>query len=78
MSAKVTVNTTGLQGQIDPGLHPVTASVHFVATPWILLVVLLLLILGLAWAYQRRRRRLKRATGPQPDPVKPQGAVKTP
>lgn len=72
MSAKVTVDTTGLQGQVDPGLHPVTASVHFLAIPWILLVVLLLLILGLAWGYARRRRR-KRPVEPSRDLAKPQG-----
>jgi hypothetical protein len=58
MSASVTIGTRGLQGDVTPGLHPVTSSVHFLAIPWILLVVLLLLILGLArWYWRRRRRR---------------------
>jgi cbb3-type cytochrome oxidase subunit 3 len=57
MSSKVTITTQALQGDVVTGLHPVTSSVHFLAIPWILLVVLLLLILGLAWTYWRRRRR---------------------
>jgi hypothetical protein len=74
MSAKVTVTPAGLQGDIDTGLHPVTASVHFPAIPWILLVVLLLLILGLGWSYERRRRRRKKVIAPSSNQVEPQGA----
>jgi Bacterial protein of unknown function (DUF916) len=64
MTAKVDIDPAGLQGEIDPGLHPVTSSVHFLAIPWIPLVVVLLLILGLAGAYARRRRRKRRLAVP--------------
>jgi Bacterial protein of unknown function (DUF916) len=62
MSATVTVIPQGLQGEIDPGLHPVTSTVHFLAIPWIVVIVLLILILGLALGYWRRRRRKRKAT----------------
>jgi hypothetical protein len=62
MSATVTVIPQGLQGEIDPGLHPLTSTVHLLAIPWIVLIVLLILILGLALGYWRRRRRKRRAT----------------
>jgi WxL interacting protein linking bacterial and host surfaces len=73
MSAKVTVSPQGLQGDVDPGLGPVSSSVHFLAIPWILLVVLLLLILGLCYRYWRRRRR--RPAEPQSVVTEPQGAT---
>lgn len=72
MTAKVTIDPQGLQGDIDTGLHPVSSSVHFLAIPWILLVVLLLLIIGLCGRYWRRRRR-KRAGAPLSEISEPQG-----
>jgi hypothetical protein len=74
MSAKVTVNPQGLQGDIDTGLVPVSSSVHFLAIPWLLVVVLLLLMLGLCYRYWRRRR-LRRAEGSHRDILEPQGAT---
>lgn len=76
MSAKVTIIPAGLQGEVDPGLHSVSASVHFLAIPSIVLVLLLLLLLGLGWAYVRRRRRHQRTVTPPSDLREPQG-VKT-
>ena len=79
-SAKVTITEEGLQGDLDTGLHPVSSSVHFLAIPWILLIVLLLLILGLAFGYWRRRRRKRQARpadghggSPQASGDQPQG-----
>jgi hypothetical protein len=61
MSVQVSIDETGLQGDLTPGLHSVTSSVHSLAIPWILLIVLLLLILGLARGYRRRRRKSRPA-----------------
>jgi hypothetical protein len=62
MSAKVTINEQGLQTQIDPGLHAVTARVHFWAIPWILLI-LLLLVVGVLAYWRRRFSRRGRVAG---------------
>jgi hypothetical protein len=56
MNATVTVTPTKLASDSDPALGPVTASAHFWAVPWALLVLLLLLGGG-TWAYLRRRAR---------------------
>jgi Bacterial protein of unknown function (DUF916) len=64
MKAKVTINTEPLQGEVDPGVKPVSSSVHFLAIPWFWLVVLLLLILGLAGYLIRRRHRQAAAVSP--------------
>ena len=64
MTAKVAVDAEGLQGEVNPGLHPATSSVHFFAIPWIVVVVLLLLILGLAGLVIRWRRRKHRVAPP--------------
>jgi hypothetical protein len=73
MSAKVTIATEGLPGDVDPGLRPVSSSVHFFAIPWILLIVLLLLILGLGWRYWRHRQS-KRSAGRHREQPSLQGA----
>jgi hypothetical protein len=76
-SAKVTIVPQSLEGDANPGLHPVSSSVHFLAIPWILVLVLLLVILGFAgWRWRRRRRRSEATVsgGAAPDPD-PQGAA---
>jgi hypothetical protein len=63
-TAKVSVTPQGIVGEVNPGLHTVTASTHFWAIPWILLAIILLLI-GLAvLAYVRRRRRKRGVVAP--------------
>jgi Bacterial protein of unknown function (DUF916) len=72
MSGTVTVTPEGISGQVDPGLRPVSSTVHFLAIPWILLIVVLLMIVGLAGWYWRRRRRLRGATGADQGVSQPQ------
>lgn len=62
-SAKVTVKPEGTLGDPAPGIGTVSSSVHFLAIPWIILLVLLLLILGFALWYWRRRRRRRQPQG---------------
>lgn len=69
MTAKVTITEQGLSGDINPGLHVVSSSVHFLAIPWLLVLVLLLLILGLTLGYWKRRRG--RASQPADLPTTP-------
>lgn len=72
MSGKVTVTPQGLSGQVDPGLRPVSATVRFLAIPWILLIVALLIIGGLVGRYWRHRRRHRGATGSDQSVSQPQ------
>jgi hypothetical protein len=73
MSATVTVTPQPLSGQEDGSLRPVSASVHFVAIPWILLIVVVLAALGLAGWYWRRRRRRRSVPGAGQSVSEPQG-----
>jgi hypothetical protein len=75
MSATVLIHPAPLQGEPATGLTSVSSSVHFLAIPWILLVVLLLLLLGLGlWYWRRRRRRRSQSpVGRHRAPVEAQG-----
>ena len=46
MSTTVTVSATVLSGDVNPGAGPWTASTHFWAIPWALMVLIVLLVLG--------------------------------
>ncbi len=64
MTGTVTVRALGLSTDLDPKAGPWTASTHFWAIPWTLLLLLLLLLTGL-WVRRRRAhaRRHPRETG---------------
>jgi hypothetical protein len=59
MSAKVSIDVQGLQGQVDTGLHPVEAKKDFLAVPWVILAGLLVLLLMIWRAVRRRRKRAR-------------------
>jgi hypothetical protein len=74
-SAKVRIVPEGLQGDVNPGVHVTSASVHVWAIPWLLLIVILLVIGYVAYRIGRRRRRRKRGTGDsRTSTTAPQGA----
>lgn len=59
MTATVSLTPQGLQGDVNPGIHAVSASTHFWAVPWLLIAIVLLLLLAIAVEIARRRRRRK-------------------
>jgi len=64
MKATVTVHPAGLQGQVTPNVPVVSASVHFLAIPWVILIALLLVLLWLLLLFLRRRRRKRLNVAP--------------
>jgi hypothetical protein len=58
-SAKVEIVPQGLRGAINPGLHPESASAHFWAVPWLLILIVVVLIAATAVSISRRRRTRK-------------------
>ena len=75
MTTDVTVTALALPGDVDPAAGPWTASTHFWAVPWALLILVGLILLVLAlMAFERRRRSAGqdgRPGGPG-DPVEPE------
>jgi hypothetical protein len=72
MTGNVTVTPLRPTGDADPGMSDSTASVHFWAIPWPLLVLLGLLVAG--WfAYRRWARRRHRPVGGRPADGQPAG-----
>lgn len=45
-----------LRGDINPGLHPTTASTSVLAIPWILIVIIVVVVLAVIALFWRRRR----------------------
>lgn len=74
MTAKVRITPDGLQGDVNPGVQVVTASVHFWAIPWLLIVVILAALLAAVGEFIRRRRRSRKAGGQLGTPI-PQGVT---
>jgi hypothetical protein len=61
VTATVRLVPLGLRGDINPGIHPTTASVTLWTIPWLLVAVVIVLILGIiALIWRRRRRRWPR------------------
>jgi hypothetical protein len=77
LSATVGLTPEGLRGDVNPGLHLITASVQLWAVPWILVAVFVVLVVAIVALFWRRRRRSRagarsRATAHKtPEGVKP-------
>jgi hypothetical protein len=77
LSATVRLTPEGLRGDVNPGLHLITASVHLWAVPWILVAIVIVLVfavVALIWRRRRRSRagvRARASASKTPEGVKP-------
>ena len=69
-NAKVTVTPLIVRGDSDAGLHDYSASTHFWAIPWLLLIIIVLVLLaGVGyWRWRRSRRAEAAAADSPPEP----------